>query len=48
MPSTKCRSRARSREAVSRQIEILGAEQGTDVAFDQDSDLVLDCFRLSE
>ena len=27
---------------------ILKTEQGTDVAFDQDSDLVLNCFRLSE
>jgi hypothetical protein len=48
MPSTKCRSRARSQEAVLCQLEILKVKQNTNVAFDQDSDLVLDCFSLSQ
>lgn len=47
MPSTRCRSRARSQEAVLCQLGILMAEHGTNVAFDENSDLVLDRFRLS-
>lgn len=48
MPSTKCRSRARSQEAVPGQLDMFRAEQSTNVAFDQNSDLVLDRFGLSE
>lgn len=47
MPSAKCRSRARFQEAVKGQIVRLRAERGTHIAFDQDSDLVLNCFGLS-
>lgn len=43
----KCHSRARSQEAVQCQIVTLGVERSTNIAFDQDPNLVLNRFGLS-
>lgn len=47
MPLMKCHSRARFQEAVQCQIVILSAERSTNIAFDQDPNLILDRFGLS-